>query len=116
MSAASRTILRASMRINVTIIAAAAALACGGTLPPASTADVKAANDHWPGTTMEQLQAGRRSYLNQCGKCHSHKSETAVPRDAWEATVSRMRSKNGAKLSDEDVANISRYLYAIASR
>ena len=64
----------------------------------------------------EQLQAGRRAFLAQCGKCHSLKSESSVPKEAWEETVSRMRSKNGAKLTDEDVANISRYLYAIASR
>ena len=103
-------------RITFALAAASAALACGGTLPPPNTTDVKAANAHWPGTSMEELQQGRRSYLNQCGKCHSLKSENAVPKDAWESTVSRMRSKNGAKLTDEEVSNIARYLYAMASR
>ena len=111
-----RTILRSVSIIALTLIATLAVLDCGGTLPPPSTADVKTANMHWPGTSMEQLQSGRHAYLNQCGKCHSLKSESAVPRDAWESTVSRMRSKNGAKLSDEEVADIARYLYAMASR
>lgn len=93
-----------------------AGVACGGTLPPPSTGDVKAASARWPGTSIDQLQAGRRAYLAQCGKCHSLKSESAVPKEVWEETVARMRSKNGAQLSDEEVANISRYLYAIASR
>jgi mono/diheme cytochrome c family protein len=107
---------RALSRIASTCVAAIAIIACGGTLPPPNTQDVKAANTHWPGTSMEQLQSGRRAYLNQCGKCHALKSESAVPRDVWESTVDRMRSKNGAKLSDEDVANIARYLYSMASR
>ncbi len=109
---ARRTMLSGFLRTSFAL----AVLGCGGTLPPPSTADLKAANAHWPGTSLEELQAGRRAYLNQCGKCHSLKSETAVPRDAWESTVSRMRNKNGAKLTDEDVANIARYLYAMASR
>jgi len=106
-----------SIKLTVlTFAAALAGVACGGTLPPPSTGDAKAASTRWPGTSIEQLQAGRRAYLAQCGKCHSLKSESAVPKEAWEETVSRMRSKNGAKLSDEEVADISRYLYAIASR
>lgn len=116
MTAVDPTISRAVSRIAVTCMAAVTAIACGGTLPPPSTSDVKTANTHWPGTSMEQLQAGRRAYLNQCGKCHALKSESAVPRDVWESTVNRMRTKNGAKLTDEDVANIARYLYAMASR
>jgi len=99
-----------------TLGAVASAVACGGSLPPPSTADVKAASTRWPGTSIEQLQSGRRVYFAQCGKCHSLKSESAVPKEVWEETVNRMRTKNGAKLSDEDVANISRYLYGIASR
>ncbi len=113
---AGQTVLHALPRITLALVTASVAVACGGTLPPPSTTDVKAANAHWPGTSMEELQQGRRAYLNQCGKCHSLKSETAVPKDAWESTVNRMRNKNGAKLTDEEVANIARYLYAMASR
>jgi cytochrome c553 len=90
--------------------------ACGGTLPPPTSTDVKAASARWPGTTLEQLSSGRRGYLKKCGTCHSLKSETSVPREVWEATVNRMRSKNGAELSDEEVADIARYLYAMESR
>jgi hypothetical protein len=90
--------------------------ACGGTLPPPNSSDVSTANSRWPGTTLEQLSSGRRAYLKKCGTCHSLKSESSVPREAWEQTVNRMRSKNGAELSDEEVANISRYLYAMGSR
>jgi mono/diheme cytochrome c family protein len=116
MIVAGQIVSRTLLVLTITLAAAIALPACGGTLPPPGTADVKAANTHWPGTSMEQLQAGRRAYLNQCGKCHSLKSDSAVPRDAWEPTVDRMRSKNGATLSDEEVANIARYLYAMASR
>lgn len=116
MVVANQLVSRAIWKLTVALAVPVALTDCGGTLPPPSTADVKTANVHWPGTSMEQLQAGRRAYLTQCGKCHSLKSESAVPRDAWESTVNRMRSKNGAKLSDEDVANIARYLYAMASR
>ena len=111
-----RVNLRSGKTKVLTVAVILAALACGGTLPPPSTSDVKSASARWPGTSIEQLQAGRRAFLAQCGKCHSLKSESSVPKEAWEETVSRMRSKNGAKLTDEDVANISRYLYAIASR
>jgi cytochrome c5 len=104
------------LRIFSTLPLLALLMACGGTLPPPTSTDVKAANMHWPGASLEQLQAGRRVYLKQCGTCHSLKSETAVPRDVWEPTIARMRSKNGANLSDEDIANIARYLYAMASR
>jgi mono/diheme cytochrome c family protein len=92
------------------------AWACGGTVPPPNPSDVKTANARWPGTTLEQLSSGRRAYLKKCGTCHSLKSEDAVPREAWEATVNRMRTKNGAQLSDEEVADIARYLYAMTSR
>jgi len=94
----------------------AAVTACAGTLPPPTAADVKSASTRWPGTSIEQLQSGRRAYLAQCGKCHSLKSENAVPKEAWEETVNRMRTKDGAKLTDEEVAGIARYLYAMASR
>ncbi len=98
------------------VLSSALLWACGGTLPPPSSADVKTTNAHWPGTTIEQLSSGRRAYLNKCGTCHSLKSESSVPREVWEATVSRMRAKNGAQLTDEEVADIARYLYAMASR
>jgi len=98
------------------VLSGALLWACGGTLPPPSSTDVKSANAHWPGTTLEQLSSGRRAYLNKCGTCHSLKSGSSVPRDAWEATVNRMRAKNGAQLTDEEIADIARYLYAMASR
>src|SRR5512142_2499437 len=92
------------------------AWACGGALPPPNMSDVKTANARWPGTTLEQLSSGRRAYLKKCGTCHSLKSENSVPREVWEETVNRMRTKNGAQLSDEEVADIARYLYAMESR
>jgi len=98
------------------LLLGALAWACGGTLPPPSEVDVKTTNTRWPGTTLEQLSSGRRTYLKKCGTCHSLKSEGSVPREVWEGTVNRMRAKNGAKLSDEEVADVSRYLYAMASR
>ena len=108
--------LRSLLTKAFTLAIAAGAIACGGTLPPPTTTDAKAASTRWPGTSIEQLSLGRRAYLAQCGKCHSLKSETAVPKEVWEETVNRMRAKNGAKLSDEEVADIARYLYAMASR
>lgn len=98
------------------VVPAATAWACGGTLPPPSSSDLKPVGVKWPGTTIEQLSAGRRAYLSKCGTCHSLKAESAVPKDVWETTIGRMRSKNGAKLTDEEVADIARYLYAMASR
>lgn len=93
------------------------AWACGSaSLPTPNTSDLKLTEAKWPGTTLDQLSSGRRTYLQKCGTCHSIKSENAVPRDAWEATIERMRTKNGVRLSDEQAADIARYLYAIASR
>lgn len=93
------------------------AWACGGaSLPVPNTSDLKPTESKWPGTTLDQLSSGRRTYLQKCGTCHSIKSENAVPRDAWEATIERMRIKNGVHLSDEQAADIARYLYAMASR
>jgi len=108
--------LQSLMTQALTVTIVAATTACGGALPPPTTADARAASVRWPGTSVEQLQSGRRAYLEQCGKCHSLKSETAVPKEVWEETVNRMRTKNGAKLTDEEVADIARYLFAISSR
>jgi mono/diheme cytochrome c family protein len=116
MTEASFPIVQGRLGFVSMVLSGALLWACGGTLPPPNSTDVKAANAHWPGTTIEQLSSGRRAYLNKCGTCHSLKSDSSVPRDVWEPTVNRMRSKNGAQLSDEEIADIARYLYAMASR
>lgn len=111
-----RLSIHSSKRAAGALLSVAALFSCGASLPLPNNVDVSVASSRWPGASLNQLQAGRRTVLARCGTCHSLKSPTSLPKHAWEETVNRMRNKNGAKIDDEEAANITRYLYAMASR
>jgi hypothetical protein len=116
MSIAMKLSMNSGNKAAGTLLSAAVLFSCGASLPPPNNSDASAAGSRWPGTSLDQLREGRRTLLARCGTCHSLKSPTSLPKHAWEETVNRMRNKHGAKIDDEEAANITRYLYAMASR
>jgi mono/diheme cytochrome c family protein len=93
----------------------AGALGCSTTSAPVvSPADVSRAAARWPGTDQAQLEAGRSLYLERCSSCHAPVEPGSIAADQWPAHVEDMRER--ARLDDDEVARIERYLVTIASR
>jgi cytochrome c2 len=55
---------------------------------------------------------GKTLFEKKCGSCHSlerPKSKTKTP-EGWDATVMRMKDKNGASVTKEEAKAIAEYL------
>lgn len=90
-------------------------LACASAIPQPSAADAARGGAMFPELTLAQLQQGRQLYVSRCGSCHVLKRPGDVPSDHWQAEVTKMRTKNGVKLSDQEAQAIVRYLVVAAT-
>jgi mono/diheme cytochrome c family protein len=97
------------------LLAGIALAACAGSAPPVVNAgDASRAAARWPGTDQAQLEAGRMLYLERCSSCHVPVDPASIAADEWPSHVAEMRER--AKLDDDEVARVERYLVTIASR
>jgi mono/diheme cytochrome c family protein len=105
---------RVLLRAAVALAGIALAACAGATLPPVSASDAARASVRWPGTDHAQLDAGRAIYLERCSSCHVPVDPASIAADEWPEHVAEMRER--AKLGDDEVAKVERYLVTIASR
>lgn len=97
------------------LLAGIALAACAGSAPPVVNAgDASRAAARWPGTDQAQLEAGRAIYIERCSSCHMPIDPATIAADEWPSHVAEMRER--AKLGDDEVAQLERYLVTIASR
>ena len=100
-------------RLAMVVLAAALAAACTAALRHASPADVALVATQWPGTTVADLERGRRLYVRRCSGCHTLILPAAHPPDDWPALVDTMAEK--ARLRPGERADVVRFLVAVAS-
>lgn len=75
-------------------------------------ADVAAATERWPGTTVADLQHGRSLYASHCSSCHALYRPEAYSADKWRGFVTEMIGR--AKLAPTEADDVIRYLVVAA--
>jgi mono/diheme cytochrome c family protein len=100
---------------RATLLAAAAATAaCASSLPAPSQDDATRAAVEWPGTTVETLARGQRTYLDHCSSCHAPYRPDAQSASVWRKIVPKMALRS--KLDRQSTDDVVRYLVAFARR
>ncbi len=87
---------------------------CVAALPHASEADVQAAQSRFPGTSVTDLEQGRRDYVTRCTGCHHLHVPSKFPAHAWQQAVDEMRDKHGVKITDQEAQSVLRYLITLS--
>ena len=98
----------------ITLAAAAALVACAGSIPRPTDEHAAAAAARWPGTTRADLERGRELYVNRCSACHALIEPSRFPEEKWHEMVGEMAGR--AKLGLEDRDKVLHYLVAFARR
>ncbi len=86
--------------------------ACRPTLPAATTADADRAAHTWPGTTVADLEHGRRIYLERCSSCHQPVAPAKVTPADWPGHIAEMKTR--AHLSAEQAQLVERYVVTMS--
>ena len=60
--------------------------------------------------SLQDLQRGRSLYTRRCASCHALRPPGERAPDAWAEEVSRMQSKHGVRLTEDEKRDIVRYL------
>jgi mono/diheme cytochrome c family protein len=94
-------------------VAAGLAAACAAALRHATPADVTLVSPQWPGTTVQDLERGRRLYVRRCSGCHTLFLPSAHPPDEWPGWVDAMAEK--ARLKPAEREDVVRFLVAVSS-
>lgn len=100
-------------RLALPAVAALALAACA-TLPHATVQDVQLAQDRWPGTTVEQLEAGRQVYAQRCSGCHNLHLPSEKSPEEWPKLLADM--EKDAHVKPEEHSLIERYLTTMSAR
>jgi hypothetical protein len=66
------------------------------------------AAQEWPGTTLADLQLGRRCYLENCAACHNLHLPSEFPAERWAIILEKMQPK--AHINDQKKELILHYL------
>ena len=86
--------------------------ACRPTLPAATSADAERASHTWPGTTVAELEHGRRIYRERCSGCHQPVRPAKVTPAEWPGHIAVMKIR--AHLSEEQAQLIERYVVTMS--
>jgi mono/diheme cytochrome c family protein len=105
--------VRPARRLAIVALAAGLAAACAAALRHASPADAALVAPRWPGTTVEDLERGRRLYVRRCSGCHTLILPAAHPPEEWPRLVDGMAEK--ARLRPGEREDVVRFLVAVAS-
>jgi len=108
--------LRFLLAALCTAIVVAGGSACAAALAEPTQRDASYAAQHWPGTTLAELEQGRALFVQTCAGCHTLKNPTSHSPAGWRAEVEQMRGKKGVALDDQQAELIIRYLSTVASR
>ena len=103
-------------RLLIAIILGIAAMtsSCSASVPLPTEADALRASQHWPGTTLAELERGRTLYLSKCTNCHGAVAPETIQPEVWPSRVAAMRVR--AKLRDNDATLLMRFLVSMAER
>jgi hypothetical protein len=107
--------VRAYRRLATLCLAAllGATGACAGALRHPSPQDAVRLAPRWPGTTLEDLERGRRLYVRRCSGCHNLVLPRAHPPEEWPRRVDDMAVKGRLGPGERD--DVVRFLVAVAS-
>ena len=92
-------------------------LACAhaGFVPQPTLVDVERIQPVDPGLSLEEMQAGRATYVQRCSSCHPVHGPGEYRGDQWPGLVARMQREKKVKIPDHDRALMERYLVAFSS-
>lgn len=106
-----------SSRVLAVVFAAALGLgatACGSAAPPMAThVDAERAAKRWPGTTLADLNRGRRLYRSRCSSCHLPVHPKRIKPSDWPGHVSEMAIR--AHLNHDEKRLVVRYLITMST-
>jgi cytochrome c5 len=107
--------VRPQRRLAILSLAAAlgASAACAAALRHPLPEDSVRVAARWPGTTLEDLERGRRLYVRRCSGCHNLFLPRAFPPERWPAQVDDMAQK--ARLGASERDDVVRFLVALAA-
>ena len=105
--------MRPGRRLAIVILSTAVATACAAALRHSTPADATLVAPQWPGTTVEDLERGRRLYVRRCSGCHTLILPAAHAPDEWPALVDAMAEKARLKPGERD--DVVRFLVAVSS-
>ena len=105
--------MRPARRLATLALAAGLGVSCAAALRHASPEDAAHLAPQWPGTTVEDLERGRRLYVRRCSGCHTLFLPAAYPKEAWPGLVDAMAEK--ARLRPAEREDVVRFLVAVAS-
>ena len=88
--------------------------ACAPAMPEPSANDATMAAKRYPGVTVEDLAAGRTTYVSKCSRCHNLFRPSERSPEAWPAIVKDMGAR--AKLSADETAAVERYVVTMSER
>ncbi len=100
-------------RLAVVLLAGGLAAACAAALRHSTPADVTLVSPKWPGTTVEDLERGRRLYVRRCSGCHTLVLPSAHGPDEWPVLVDAMAER--ARLKPAEREDVVRFLTAVSS-
>jgi cytochrome c len=86
---------------------------CASGPPAPGPRQVAGAQAAWPGTTITDLERGRRTYLSRCSACHRLHAPTEVAASKWPSVVHEMTDR--AKLPAPEADDLVRYLVVASS-
>ncbi|MGZ3423754.1 MAG: hypothetical protein ACXVEF_19890 [Polyangiales bacterium] len=90
------------------------ASSCATTQVPMPTAQqASAAAERWPGTTQEELVAGRTLFVERCSGCHTLPVPDSHTPDSWPKLIDEMADRS--KLTKAERARVLHYLVAVSS-
>jgi len=88
------------------------AAACAASLRHPLPEDLVLLAPSWPGTTLEDLERGRRLYVRRCSGCHTLILPGARTPAEWPGLVDDMTAK--ARLRPAERDDVVRFLVAVA--
>jgi cytochrome c5 len=83
-------------------------IACATALPVPTEETAAQADRDWPGTTLTDLQSGRRCYIETCAACHNLHLPSEYSPEKWTVIMEKMQVK--ARISDNKEDLILHYL------
>jgi mono/diheme cytochrome c family protein len=107
--------MRATRPLALALLASSLGLtgACAAALRHATPDDAALVAPRWPGTTVEDLDRGRRLYVRRCSGCHNLFLPRAFPPERWPRLVDEMAEKGRLGPAERD--DVTRFLVAVAS-
>jgi hypothetical protein len=109
--------MRRWIALGSAVLATVLVLACAhaGFVPQPTVLDVERVRPMDPGLSLEEMQAGRVSYLQRCSSCHAVHGPGEYRGDQWPDLIARMQREKKVKIPEHDRELMVRYLVAFSS-